>query len=278
MVRVWVPASSPWGWWGRDEEDWFSVLGLISKNHSHASRKERPFFPQSSAPGTMGSSCLWAGAIQCNWNSSAGWGTVPRPCHSCCNLDKSGSIHIWLLAVEGLQKIRDVWRIKADTSCQTSVVPGNVGTSNVRNMVRTGNGFPSLFLINLYTLDEDWSARPISISSCLNSTRESVLRSSLEELTDACGSTWMGYEARIGFQDGLCLFLTMHVHQKHATVYVRHVLSWHCLQLHPHGCYCHALVITSSFSHIEHCTSVSSPLVFTLVLLFTLTAHLDSFW
>jgi hypothetical protein len=105
------------------------------------------------------------------------------------------------------------------------MVLGNVGTWNVRNMAQMGNGFPLLFL---YTVDTDWSARPISISSCINPSRESVLRSTLEEFIDACGSTWMGYEPRMGFQDGLGLFLTGHLHQACATVYVGHVLDFAC--------------------------------------------------
>jgi hypothetical protein len=51
-----------------------------------------------------------------------------------------------------------------------------------------------------------------------------------------------------------------------------------CTVIVAHGFCCHTLVTTSiavlSFSHIAYFTSVSSPLVFTLVLLFTLTAHL----
>jgi hypothetical protein len=38
---------------------------------------------------------------------------------------------------------------------QLQCCPSNVGTSNVMNMVQTGNGLPSLFLINLYTLYAD---------------------------------------------------------------------------------------------------------------------------
>lgn len=49
----------------------------------------------------------------------------------------------------------------------------------------------------------------------------------------------------------------------------------------PHDCHFHALVTTSisalTFSHIALFTSVSSPLVLTLVLLFTLAARLGSF-
>jgi hypothetical protein len=49
---------------------------------------------------------------------------------------------------------------------------------------------------------------------------------------------------------------------------------WPVVSAPLHDCYCQALATTSIFSHIEHFTSASSPLLFPLVFAFTLAAHL----